>query len=141
MYEASCAGVDVLSEIGKRDTSIYADARSRKTFDMPLIEQLRSYGYWKMDGELFIPDCYCRMDRGLVHFSGIIACSRTLSFEPGKDSSVVMYLGIGKQHIDYIEVTVTGKIPNIAEMVGCRGIGRMTDCIANSIEAVRFEFY
>ena len=141
MYEASCAGVDVLAEIGRRDTSIYADARSRKTFDTPLIEQLRSYGYWYMKGDLFIPDCYCRMERGMVHFSGIIACSRTLSFEPGKDSSVVMYLGIGKQHVDYIEVTVTGKVPNIAEMVGCRGVGRMTDHVANSIEAAKFEFY
>jgi len=141
MYEASCVGVDVLAEIGKRDTSIYADARSKKTFDIPLIEQLRRYGFWQMKDDLFIPDCYCRMERGMVHFSGIIASSRTLSFEPGKDSSVVIYLGIGKQHIDYIEVTMNGKIPNLSEMVGCRGVGRMTDHITNSIDVVKFEFY
>lgn len=140
MYEASCVGVNVLTEMSKSDVSIYSDSRSQKDYTLPLIEQLRRYGYWHMSDDLFIPDCCCRRISGdKVYFNGIIACSRLLSLEPGKDSSVVMSLGIGKG--EYIEVTANGKLPNVARMVGCKGNGRLTDLVTMSIECYKFEFY
>jgi DNA polymerase III alpha subunit len=157
LYEASRAGVDVASELAKEQTSIYAEARSRKTFDTPLLDQLRDYGYWKMDGDRFIPGCYLDDDDGgdsdvpvtathrqerpgrRVKYSGIIACSRILDLDPGKESTVVMSLGIGNGR--YIEVTVTGRIPNVAKMVGCKGRGILFDETTLSIQSNSFKFF
>jgi hypothetical protein len=157
LYEASRAGVDVASELAKEQTSIYAEARSRKTFDTPLLDQLRDYGYWKMDGDRFVPGCYLDDDDGSdsdvpvtathsqerpgrrVKYSGIIACSRILDLDPGKESTVVMSLGIGNGR--YIEVTVTGRIPNVAKMVGCKGRGILFDETTLSIQSNSFKFF
>jgi hypothetical protein len=168
LYEASCAGVDVMALLAKEQKSIYAEARSHKRFDISPLEQLRNYGYWNMKQHQFVEGCFLRpcdeadiekyrretdskpanstskpansaSKPNLVAFKGIIACSRLLALEPGRDSTVVMSMCVGNRV--YPEVTVTGQTPNINMMVGCEGIGEMTDRDILAIQSTEFKFF
>ena len=111
-YEAKSVGVDVSRLTLKRnDTSIYAENRKRKFFDLSQEEQLRKYGYWNMETDEFYPNCYysiiSKEGKDYIEFNGLIASHRFLTrYEDGrKTTKITMFFceTLIAQHEQYYE--------------------------------------
>ena len=83
IYEAKCHGISIDEK--KEKQSIYARQRNKNLEKKTnLLEQLRTYGYWKMTNDDFYPGCYYYQNTNNVTFQGLIASSsqcKTIVFE------------------------------------------------------------
>lgn len=152
-YEAQQAGVDVHNTQGKHK-SIYAQARAKKKDinTMTPLQQLHSFGYWKLDGtRSFYPNCYLRTKhteaeatadteredtkpngedtKPTAQIRGLIANSRFISYSASKRKAVVF---IGYDTKKYVEVIITGKTFSLQKKVGIT-------CAATQVEEGVYE--
>jgi len=137
LYQAKLHDVD-LSNLKKSDISIYAINRQKKMSDLSISEQLRKFGFWIMKDKSFFPGCFYSVFDDYVQFNGIIASSRCLDFQKGKEKKMVLLIGV--QPNLFIEVLVYG-ISYYTNKIGIIGKGKITDTTCNVIECRDYKYY
>lgn len=128
-YHARLAGV---MTTGQKDISIYAENRQKKisTISNP-IDQLKTFGYWMMETDEFIPGCYVFEKDGQWMINGIIASSKIISHK--KDGSIATLFLCYKSY-QYIDLTIYNIKTISSKWVGCKAI-------ASKIEKNGLTFY
>ena len=126
IYEAKCNGVDI--NIKEKHQSIYATNKNKKVVEnINKLEQLRKYGYWNMEDELFFPNCYHFNSNGYEIFRGLIASSRTLNYN--KNKQLIVFVGVEKQK--YIEIVIKNPNKFDSQKVIVKGKGKLKNNIYN----------
>ena len=129
IYEAKCNGVDI--KIKEKHQSIYATNKNKKVVEnINKLEQLRKYGYWNMEDELFFPNCYHFNSNGYEIFRGLIASSRTLNYN--KNKQLIVFVGVDKQK--YIEIVIKNPNKFDSQKVIVKGKGKLKNNIYGTIE-------
>ena len=101
IYEAKCNYVSVNN---KKHKSIYSINKQKKMDNkITLLDQLKNFGFWKMENTDFFDGCFCFETEGMFIFKGLIASSRVLNY---KQRTIVLLVGVEKQK--YIEVVISG---------------------------------
>jgi len=117
-YEARLHNVIIQTQ------SIYAQNRKNTMDQYSLYDQLRKYGFWKMDTKDFFPDCYFRIHDQNCYFRGIIASLRTIMLKEYK--KIIMFLGVAPRVYIELEWNAPHQL-SFAHMIGIQGIGVLKD--------------
>ena len=145
-YEARSVGVEVSRLTLKRnDTSIYAETRKKKFFDLTQEEQLRKYGYWNMETDDFYPNCFYNIiskeGKNYIEFDGLIASHRFLTrYESGrKITKITMFFCVASQQ--YYETLIDSPGEQMSKYIGVKGSGYIEDSVQKIIKLDKYELY
>ena len=134
LYEAKCVGIT--TDCIKLNKSIYAKNRGKKIEKKTIkLEQLKSYGYWIMDNDIFYPTCYGFIKNDYYIFKGLIASSRIIHC--GKNKKLLLFVGIDKHK--YIEIIINGYFDYDNRKVIVKGKGiikQSIECESNDISFI-----
>ena len=137
-YEARCVGIDYHHILmNKEDVSVYSKNRMKKFFTLTPVEQLRTYGYWDMKTDSFLPGCYYFKNDNNYVIKGIIGSSRMLS--KGKKKTLVLFIGYNKGN--YCELTINNPIGFNGKVIGVKSTSKNIDEIQQCYEAYKYEFF
>ena len=131
LYEASQVGLSVNKNSCNK--SIYAQHREKKHDSNSYhssLEQVKEYGYWKMNGHFF-PGCYYEEINDKIMIKGVIASSRCFNY--GKNKKLLLYVCING---NYIDVIVNGNIYYDHRKVIVKATGTKIKGLYTTIETV-----
>ena len=131
LYEAKCHNISI--DLKDKNKSIYAVHKNKKITNYNnCLQQLKTFGYWNMNNDLFYPDCYYYLNKkdSYYYFKGLIASSKILYY--GKYRKLVLFIGVGKQK--YIEVLLSGNYKFDNEKYIITGKGKMKNKLYTTIE-------
>ena len=131
LYEARLVGV---KSMNNKIQSIYAENRNKNILNLSIEEQLRTYGYWKMENKDFFPNCYSFISDGKYYYRGIIANTRLIFRKNYKYINI--FIGIDKSK--YLEVFIKHDNINLKNKIGIKGYGISEDGIIDSIKCDAF---
>lgn len=123
----------------EKQRSIYSEHQRRRKFkeSETTYERMHKLGYWYPSEKEFFPNCYCyTKNKDTVHFRGIIASSRMLSYK-SKTKRMVIFLGI--EPGIYIECILENKYISDYKKIGVRGVGRREG--SETIQSKWFKFF
>lgn len=131
LYEARLVGV---KSMNNKIQSIYAENRNKNILNLSIEEQLRTYGYWKMENKDFFPNCYSFISDGKYYYRGIIANTRLIFRKNYKYINI--FIGVDKSK--YLEVLIKHDNINLKNKIGIKGYGILEDGIIDSIKCDPF---
>ena len=141
-YEASKYNVNFEDNIIKMDKSIYAQNRIKNIDELSPYDQMRSFGYWKIQTNEFFPDCYYKNINNNIEFRGIIASQRTLTIRKNngkKDIKMVFFIGV--ENNKYIEIISNETEIYIKNYIGVFGEGVQINNLYQTIECNNLHFF
>ena len=129
LYEARCNNVYI--NVKDSNRSIYAKNRDKKIIQYESkIKQLQKYGYWNMNDDSFIDNCYFYSKQNYYKFRGLIAANKVMSY--GKKQKLILFIGVGKE--EYIEVIINGNIYYSTDNIIVEGKGKLINKLYSTVE-------
>ena len=140
IYEAKLAGVDVNKYfIQKNNKSIFAVNRNKGINELNITQQIRKYGYWLCDSDIFFPggNSYYFVSDDIHHFSGLVASYRLLT--KCKKKYFIALICYDKHK--YLEIIINDLKYCKDSFIGIKGKGKMVNEELSIINAIKWELF
>jgi len=138
IYEGKLNGIDYNKDVLKNSNqSIYAENRRKKINNLNTTEQIKKYGYWRMDDSSFYPgeDTYYFTSNDKIYFKGLIA-----NIKKNKNkTSILLGTGLKDNKMNYIELIIKNFKSKTRNYICIKGNGVLIDKDIKLIEVSKYD--
>jgi len=117
----------------KKEKSIYSQNHFQKMNEFTIEQQLRKYGFWNIQDNLFYPNCYLNIDENEIKVRGIIGTKRLIS-----SNKLILFIGYDfKKYLDCVILNPSYH----KNMIGVEGSLKLLDITTKEYELFNYKFF